>query len=140
MKSFMSIILEKLWRFWNARNLLPEMMFICRSIKTLQIAAYDLLEQEIAGIVYSNIESSGSEMNIPITDVYFALVNNNVIDIEHFSDEKATENEKAVLQIFSGRQQTVLVSDQRVEKGHPRQHLVHLERKIRIILLILSTS
>ena len=21
-------------RFWNARNLLPEMMFICRSIKT----------------------------------------------------------------------------------------------------------
>ncbi len=64
------------------------MMYICRSIRTLQIAAYDLLEQEIAGIVYSNIESSGSEMNIPITDVYFALVNNNVIDIEHFSDEK----------------------------------------------------
>lgn len=72
--------------------------------KNLQIAAYDLLEQEIAGIVYSNIESSGSEMNIPITDVYFALVNNNVIDIEHFSDEKATENEKAVMHIFSGRQ------------------------------------
>lgn len=78
--------------------------------KNLQIAAYDLLEQEIAGIVYSNIESSGSEMNIPITDVYFALVNNNVIDIEHFSDENATGNEKAVLQIFSGRQQTVLSS------------------------------
>ena len=78
--------------------------------KNLQIAAYDLLEQEIAGIVYSNIESSGSEMNIPITDVYFALVNNNVIDIEHFSDEKATENEKAVMHIFSGRQQTVLSS------------------------------
>jgi penicillin-binding protein 2 len=49
-------------------------------------------------------------MNIPITDVYFALVNNNVIDIEHFSDEKATENEKAVMHIFSGRQQTVLSS------------------------------
>lgn len=78
--------------------------------KNLQIAAYDLLEQEIAGIVYSNIESSGSEMNIPITDVYFALVNNNVIDIEHFSDENATGNEKAVLQIFSGRQQNVLSS------------------------------
>ena len=78
--------------------------------KNLQIAAYDLLEQEIAGIVYSNIESSGSEMNITITDVYFALVNNNVIDIEHFSDEKATENEKAVMHIFSGRQQTVLSS------------------------------
>ena len=60
--------------------------------------------------MYSNIESSGSEMNIPITDVYFALVNNNVIDIEHFSDENATGNEKAVMHIFSGRQQTVLSS------------------------------
>ena len=88
--------------------------------KNLQIAAYDLLEQEIAGIVYSNIESSGSEMNIPITDVYFALVNNNVIDIEHFSDENATGNEKAVLQIFSGRQQNrPLVSDQRVKRYIP---------------------
>ena len=75
--------------------------------KNLQIAAYDLLEQEIAGIVYSNIESSGSEMNIPITDVYFALINNNVIDINHFSDEDATENERAVMQIFEDRQSTV---------------------------------
>ena len=66
--------------------------------KNLQIAAYDLLEQEIAGIVYSNIENAGSEMRIPITDVYFSLINNNIIDIGHFTDADASENESAVYQ------------------------------------------
>lgn len=80
--------------------------------KNLQIAAYDLLEQEIAGIVYSNIESAGSEMRIPITDVYFALINNNVIDIDHFTASDASDNETSVYQIFAGRQQNVFASVQ----------------------------
>lgn len=74
----------------------------------LQIAVYNLLEQEIAGIVYSNIENSSSDINIPITDVYFALIDNNVIDIEHFHESDATDTEKQILQIFSDRQSTVL--------------------------------
>ena len=78
--------------------------------KNLQIAAYDLLEQEIAGIVYSNIENGGSEMKVPITDVYFALLNNNVIDLEAFAKEDATENEKGVYQIFASRQNAVIGS------------------------------
>lgn len=76
----------------------------------LQIAAYDLLEQEIAGIVYSNIENPTSSISIPITDVYFALVNNNVIDIEDFSDADASEYEKAVQGIFQNRQAEVLAT------------------------------
>lgn len=74
----------------------------------LQVASYDLLEQEIAGIVYSNIENPYSDINIPITDVYFALINNNVIDISHFSEADASVYEKEVQQIFSNRQSTVL--------------------------------
>jgi penicillin-binding protein 2 len=58
----------------------------------LQEAVYKLLEQELAGILYSNIEDG----NIPVNDVYFALVNNNLIDIEQFSSEDATETEKAL--------------------------------------------
>ena len=76
----------------------------------LQVAAYDLLEQEIAGIVYSNIENPYSDINIPITDVYFALINNNVIDIEAFTEENASIYEREVLQIFSNRQNTVLTA------------------------------
>jgi penicillin-binding protein 2 len=73
----------------------------------LQIAVYHLLEQEIAGIVYSNIENASSDINIPITDVYFALINNNVINLEHFSEEDATSTEKAVQQIFESRRNAV---------------------------------
>ena len=57
--------------------------------KKLQEAVYDLLEQEIAGIVYSKIinakdyiaskNSTASDIKIPIYDVYFALINNNVL-------------------------------------------------------------
>ena len=85
--------------------------------KNLQVAAYDLLEQEIAGIVYSNIENGGSEMKIPITDVYFALLNNNVIDLEAFAKEDATENEKGVYQIFTSRQNAVIGSIEAEMRG-----------------------
>lgn len=73
----------------------------------LQIAIYNLLEQEIAGIVYSNIDNPYSDIPIPITDVYFALINNNVIDLEAFEETDASASEKEVLQIFSARQSVV---------------------------------
>ena len=62
----------------------------------LQKAIYDLVEQEIAGIVYSNIRSG----NIPINDVYFALINNNVIDITQFAEDDASDLEKSVYSAF----------------------------------------
>lgn len=73
----------------------------------LQIAVYNLLEQQIAGIVYSNIDNPYSDIPIPISDVYFALINNNVIDVEHFLAPGATATERQVQQIFAGRQSTV---------------------------------
>ena len=76
--------------------------------KDFQIAVYNLLEQEIAGIVYSNIDNPGSDINIPITDVYFALINNNVIDFSHFSEENASSTEREVQQIFASRQNAVI--------------------------------
>lgn len=75
--------------------------------RDLQIAVYKLLEQQIAGIVYSNIDNPSSDIPIPITDVYFALINNNVIDFEAFDDADASGTEKAVFSIFSARQDAV---------------------------------
>lgn len=66
----------------------------------LQIAVYNLLEQEIAGIVYSNIDNPSSDIPIPITDVYFALINNNVIDLSHFDSTDASTAEQSVSAIF----------------------------------------
>lgn len=78
--------------------------------RDLQIAVYNLLEQEIAGIVYSNIENPLSDINIPITDVYFALINNNVIDLTAFSQDDASSTEQSVQQIFDRRQDLVIRS------------------------------
>ena len=62
----------------------------------LQKSTYLLLEQEIAGIVYSNIRSG----NIAMSDVYFALIDNNVVDIRQFDDEDASVTEKQVYASF----------------------------------------
>ena len=70
----------------------------------LQIATYLALQNEIAAIVYSNIKSG----EIPINDVYTALIGNSVINTEHFSNSKASDTEKSVLSVFKSRQKTTL--------------------------------
>ena len=78
--------------------------------KDLTEAAYGILEQHLAGLVASKIvnqkeyhateNSSSSDIVIPIYDVYFALINNSVIDVNHFTKAKAGETEKAVYQAY----------------------------------------
>lgn len=85
--------------------------------KELQKAVYNILEQKIAGILVSKIQNvkefnaadntSASNIIIPIYDVYFALINNNVIDIEHFKKKSAKETEQAVQAAFEARQNYV---------------------------------
>ncbi len=70
----------------------------------LQEATYKLLEQEIAGIVYSKIQSG----DIPITDVYFALINNNVLDLTHFNATDASGTEQEIYNAFTGQLQAAL--------------------------------
>lgn len=70
----------------------------------LQKATYLALQNEIAAIVYSNIKSG----EIPINDVYTALIGNSVINTEHFSKAKASDTEKNVLSVFKSRQKTAL--------------------------------
>lgn len=86
----------------------------------LQIAVYNLLEQEIAGIVYSNIDNPSSDIPIPITDVYFALINNNVIDLSHFDSTRTHLTADAVgTAIFSS---TAGCGKKPSERAAYRQH------------------
>lgn len=83
----------------------------------LQKAAYDILEQKLAGILYSKIMNtkeftqgdnvSSSDIKIPIYDVYFALIDNNIIDISHFADDKALTTEQEVQAAFEAKQAAV---------------------------------
>lgn len=86
--------------------------------KELQKAVYNLLEQKIAGILVAKIKpvkeyvptenASASSIIIPIDDVYFALINNSIIDINHFSDDDATELERQVYDAFLIKEDAVL--------------------------------
>ena len=81
----------------------------------LQKAAYILLEQEIAGILYSKIQNikesninSSSDVVVPIYDVYFSLINNGIIDINAFFDSDASDTEKTVLSAYESKEKEVL--------------------------------
>lgn len=82
----------------------------CTLDRDLQIAAYNIVEQKLAGLVSSKIinakeykaaeNASSSDIKIPIYDVYFAVINNSVIDVKHFTEEAAGETEKAVYDVY----------------------------------------
>ena len=54
--------------------------------------------------------ASRQDIIIPIDDVYFALIDNNVIDINHFTEQNAYDTEREVHQIFLEKQADVLAS------------------------------
>lgn len=78
----------------------------------LQKTAYNVLEQMLAGILLEKIvnqkeykpaeNATSSDIKIPIYDVYYAVINNSVIDIRRFDDDNAQETEKAVYESYLG--------------------------------------
>lgn len=84
----------------------------------LQSAIYKILEQKIAGIVVSKIRNirsteisddvASSDIVIPIDDVYYALINNNVISLSHMASEAAGTNETEVQEIFDDKLMEIL--------------------------------
>ncbi len=86
--------------------------------KDLSIAAYHIIEEKLAGILLTKIQNvmnytpdpEGDSKNviIPIDDVYFALIDNGVLDMEHFANADAQANEQAMYAQFSARQEAML--------------------------------
>lgn len=77
----------------------------------LQKYAYNILERRLAGIVLAHLttaDDAGSGKMIPIKDVYFALIDNNIIDITTLNKKNAEKNEKDVYQLYEKRQESVL--------------------------------
>lgn len=81
----------------------------------LQKAGYTILEQKLAGIIYSklvNYDVKPSEdmktIPIPVKDVYYQIINNNVVDLNRFGLESASENEKRIHSKFVTKQESVI--------------------------------
>ena len=101
----------------------------------LQIATYNILEQKLAGILVAKIinsksyvvpeNPSSSSLYIPIDDVYFALINNNVIDISQFDDADALKNESNIYGEFLAKQERTFryLKEQLYEKFTPYNKL-----------------
>ena len=73
-----------------------------------QIANYNLLEQRLAGILgskivnkdVSNVRLASSRMEISAHDAYYHLIDNHVLDKEHFQSADAKYAEKEIYRIF----------------------------------------
>lgn len=79
----------------------------------LQKYAYNILERRLAGIVLAHLTTaneSGSNKMIPIKDVYYALIDNNILDISTLNQSGNTGNEKAVYKIYTKKRDAVMNS------------------------------
>lgn len=85
--------------------------------KDLTIAAYHMIEQQLAGLVSSMIinakeykpaaDADNSDIKIPIYDVYFTMFDNSIIDLKHMEDPEAGETEKTVLEAHRAYKEAV---------------------------------
>lgn len=73
-----------------------------------QIANYNLLEQRLAGILgskivnkdVSNVRLASSKMEISAHDAYYHLIDNHVLDKDHFAADDAKYAEKEIFRLF----------------------------------------
>lgn len=91
--------------------------------KDLQIAVYNIIEQNLARIlvekmVDADFESwdgiQAAQFQIPVKDAYFQMINNNVLNMEHFSAEDASATERNIYEKYTVRHEEALayVEDQ----------------------------
>lgn len=85
----------------------------------LQKASYRLAEKEIAGILTSKLINGrghgtkgkkASGILISIYDVYDALIQNSIIDVNHFTKEDATSLEKSIYTAFRSAKKNAMTS------------------------------
>lgn len=77
----------------------------------LQKYCYNALEKELSYILLANLKNvttSKEKEDIPITDVYSAFFDNNIIDIKALNAANATDNEKNVYNTFVSSKQYTL--------------------------------
>lgn len=87
--------------------------------KDLQTAAYQILEQTLAGILSSNLIDAkyfdktkigdSVQIRIPVFEVYTALIENNIISIPEMKRESASDLEREVTQKMSDKKEAVQV-------------------------------
>lgn len=86
--------------------------------KNLQMSAYQLLEEKLAGIILDKLYNvldydpstaeDSEEIIIPVGDAYNSFIANEIVDPDHFAAEDAGTAEQAVYAAFSSHRESVL--------------------------------
>ncbi len=85
--------------------------------KNLTIAGYKLLEQRLAAILAEKLvnedftatkDTLAEDFRIPAKDAYFQMINNNVLDMTHFTADDASDNEKSIGKAFADYRDVVI--------------------------------
>lgn len=84
----------------------------------LQKAAYDIMEQELAGILLAKMSdvldydrsqcTDAADVIVASGDMYYQFIGNDIIDMNHFSEEDAGKAEQSVAASFESYKQAVL--------------------------------
>ena len=77
----------------------------------LQKYAYNILERRLAGILLAHLttaDTAGSEKRVPIKDVYYALIDNNIINISKLSRKRPKRMKRCLSDLQGKKQETVL--------------------------------
>ena len=85
-----------------------------------QVQAYNLLEEEIAGILIQKIMTEGAD-KIPINDVYSALIKNGIIDLYRLADDDATDLERKIYKLYEAKESTGINTIRNLLNGSNKQ-------------------
>lgn len=111
--------------------------------KDYQIQAYNLLEEEIAGILLQKLSTNGED-KIEINDVYSALIKNGIIDLYHMADKTASELEQKIYNIYLSQKVSSFTTIRHLLDGTNKNtynSCTEIEREyIELIENILSTN
>jgi len=82
----------------------------------LQNKCYKILEKNLTKIILKNLVNSkdtgtkgksAKDIKIPIYDLYYSFIKNNLIDVTHFNDKHASSTEQHVYSKYLNKQETV---------------------------------
>lgn len=118
----------------------------------MTVAVYNIIEQQLAGVIVAHLYNGTdydpmvayekSEYLIPIRDVYFQMINNNILSMKDFSAEKAGTMEKRLDRKRADRKKAVIERLKRYlensETGKVSEEDEYMQQYIRYFYTFLS--
>ena len=117
--------------------------------RELQIGIYHIIEQQLAGVLVSKIvnqdepnteNTNSTNRLIPVKDAYFQLINNNILNIDRFSQENASDIEKNIYSKFLDYKEKTINSVYEELKGDGSRKMSELSKELNAFMYYIYTK